>query len=147
MKALTSVPHPRVDERVDDVHHHTDHHHHHGEERHQTLDGDVVASVEVLDQLGPDAGPVEGPLGEHCAGKCQCDLEADHCDHRDQGVAEGVTAYDVALGDAAGPGRFDVVALHRLDDVDPDQADDHSTEQQPEGEAREHMVLEHVGGR
>ena len=33
----------------------------------QALHGDVVAGVEVLDQLVADAGPVEGPFGEHRA--------------------------------------------------------------------------------
>ena len=45
-------------------------------------------------------------------------------DDRHQRVAEGVVAHHLALRDAARLGRLDVVALHGLQDVDPDQPDE-----------------------
>ena len=58
---------------------------------------DVVARVDVLDQLGAQPWPVEGALGEHRPGERERHLQADDRDDRDQRVAERVAAYDGPL--------------------------------------------------
>ncbi len=52
------------------------------EDRDDPLDGDVVALVEVADQLRSDPRPVEGLLGEHRAAEQDRELQAGDGDHR-----------------------------------------------------------------
>ena len=106
-----------------------------GEREHgdDPLDGDVVALVEVADQLGAEPGPVEGLLGDHRAAEQDRELQPGDRDHRDHRVAEGVVEDDPALGDAAGARRLDVVALHRLQQVDAHQPDHHPADHAARG--------------
>jgi hypothetical protein len=54
---------------------------------------------------------------------------------------------DVALGQAPGPRRFDVVALERLEHVDAHEADEDAADHEAERHRREHEVAEHVPER
>src|SRR5262245_59764088 len=57
--AAISVPDPWVDHRVDDVDDQADDDNDKGEERDQPLDPDVVAVVQVGQQLAPQPGPTD----------------------------------------------------------------------------------------
>ena len=122
---------------------------HHGdrEDRDDPLDGDVVALVQVADELRADARPVERLLGEHGAAEQDCELQPGDGDDRDHRVAEGVIDDHPALADAARSRRLDVVALHRLQEVHPDQADQHAADRQAEHEGRERQMLHDVPER
>ena len=125
MKALTrSISSETIDDRD-------------REDGDDALHGDVVALVQVADQLRADPGPVERLLGQHGAAEQDRELQAGDGDDRDHRVAEGVVDDDAALADAAGAGRLDVVALHRLQQVDADQPDQHAADRQAEHQRRQ----------
>src|SRR5688572_33333564 len=75
---LISVPHPRVDEGVDEVDDQRDDDDGQGEDRDDSLNGDVVALVQVADQLGADPRPVERLLGQDGSSQEDRELEARH---------------------------------------------------------------------
>ena len=97
---MSSVPHPRVDPGVDQVDEKADDHHGEGENRDYALDGDVVAVLQVVDQLVADPRPVEGLLGEHRPREQERGLEPGDGDDGDQGVLEGVVDHHVTLAQA-----------------------------------------------
>src|SRR4051794_21637061 len=65
--AAMSVPHPRVDERGDDIHHEVGQGDDDREQHHHALDGDEVAGLHVMHQLEAEPFPLERRLGEHRA--------------------------------------------------------------------------------
>ena len=85
-------------------------------------------------------GQLNVVFGEHRSREQQRHLQADDGDHRDQRIAEGVVAHHLALGDAARLGGLDVVALHRLQDVDPDEPDEDADDQQSQRDRRQDQV-------
>ena len=91
-----------------------------------------------------DPLPLERRLGQHRAAEQRRDLQAHDGDDRDQRVAEGVLAHDPAFGHAAGAGRLDVVRPQRLQQVHPDQPEEHPAGQQAQGDRRQDGVPEDV---
>src|SRR5687767_4304955 len=71
MSVVMSVPHPRVDERRDDVDDEVGERDDHGEQCDDALHGDEVAGLEVLGEHESEALPLEGRLGEHRAAEEQ----------------------------------------------------------------------------
>ncbi len=58
-----------------------------------------------------------------------------------------VVVHDRVLVDPASPGGLDVVVLHRADDVDPDEADEHAGRDETERDRGQDQVLDHVDER
>ena len=90
-------------------------------------------------------GQLKRLLGEHRPREQEGGLQARHSDDGDQGVLESVMDHHVALAQAPGPRRLDVVALHGLDDVDPYQADHHPRDNQAQGDGGEGEVGQQIG--
>ena len=59
----------------------------------------------------PEAGQGEDALGEHDAGQQAGDVHAQHGQHRNQGVAQGVLEQHHRLRQAAGAGGADVILI------------------------------------
>ena len=112
-----------------------------------SLDGGVVAVAEVVEQCRPDPGPVERRLGEHGSRQEQRDREADDRDHRNERVPKRVVVHDRVLVDPAGTGCLDVVVLHRADDVDAHEADEHAGRDETERDRGQDQVLDDVDER
>src|SRR6478609_10346287 len=84
VSATMSVPHPRVDERRDDVDEEVRDRDDHGHEHDDPLHGDEVARLEVLGELEAEPLPLERRLGEHGAREKHRDLETDDGDDGDE---------------------------------------------------------------
>ena len=108
------------------------------------LDGEEVASDEVLGELVAEALPLERRLGEDRAAQQQGDLQAHDGDDRHERVAERVLVHHPPLGHAAGAGRRHVVHAQRLQQVDADEAEEDAAGEQAERDRRQHRVLQHV---
>src|SRR5690606_26296047 len=112
-----SVPHPRIEERSDDVDEEVRDRHDDGDHRHDALHGDEVARGEVLHELESEALPLEGGLGEHRAAEHEGDLQPDDGDDGDEGGLVRMLAHQARLSDAARARGVDVGHVVRADDI------------------------------
>jgi len=69
----------------------------------------VIAVRDGLDGETADARPTKDRLGHDCAGQQRSELQAQHGDDGDHGVAQRVAVDDGALGQAFGAGGADVI--------------------------------------
>src|SRR5690606_3100228 len=114
---VISVPHPRVDERGDDVDDEVRDGHDDGDHDDDPLHGDEVARLQVLGEHEAQALPFEGGLGQHGPGEQHRQLHAHDGDDRDERRAVGVLGHQAVLAHTAGATRGDVLLTERADDV------------------------------
>src|SRR6185295_17196236 len=105
---------PRIDEPIEDVDEEIAEDEAHGDQQHDTLHERVVAGEDRVHHQAADAGQREDVLGDDGAADQRAELEPEHGDHRDQGVAQDVTAHHAPLRQALGARRAHVVLGERL---------------------------------
>jgi hypothetical protein len=85
-----------------------------GDDQHAALQHRIVAAVNRFDQPLADPGPRKNRLGQDGAAQQRSDLEPDHGDDRDQGVAERVHGDDAHRTQALGARGADIVVAQHL---------------------------------
>ena len=109
------------------------------------MDQVVVAVRDGLDREAADAGPGEDGFGDDCAGEQRAELQAQHGDDGDHGVAQGVAVDDGALGQAFGAGGADVVLAELFEHRGAHHAGEDGGERSAHGEGGENEVGERAG--
>src|SRR5690606_35990836 len=122
---VTSVhPHSRVDNAVRDVDEEVDEDVDHRDEENEPDEHGVVTAVDRRADEGADAAEVEHGLGEHRAGQQAAGQQTDRRDHRQQRVAQHVTAAHHTLLESLGLRGPHVVLTQHLQHARPGHADD-----------------------
>ena len=92
-------------------------------------------------------GQAEHGLGDDRAADEQREGEAEHGEHRDQGVAQGVVQDHARLRGALGARRADVVLAQHVEHARAREAQDQRGVDDAEHDRRQHQVMEPVGER
>ena len=107
----------------------------------------VVAVVDVLDELLAEPGQLNVVSVSTAPPSSRANCRPSTVITGTSALRKAWCQVTLRRRDAAGLGGLDVVALHGLEDVDPDQPDEDSADQQAERQGRQHEVLEHVHDR
>ncbi len=102
----------------------------------------VVAVRDGLDGEAADAGPGEDGFRHDCAGEERAELQAEHGDDGDHGVAQGVAVNDCALGQAFGASGTDVVLAELFEHGGADHPGEDGGEGSAHGDRGENQVRE-----
>src|SRR3972149_1090905 len=113
------VANTRVQTRVKDVDDQVDGRDEQGDEYDSALNSREVTVFDALQQVPRDTRPREHRLGEDRAAHQQRELQPDHRDDRDEGVAQGMLAHHHSLAQPLGPGRGHVLAAQDPEDNGP----------------------------
>src|SRR5919197_1369759 len=147
----TSVPDPRVDERVQDVDDQVRADDEHGPEQHGSLDGRQVRVDDRVVGVAPDPRIFEHGLREHGAAEEKADVESRHGDDGRERGAQAVPADDAAFGEPLGARGPDVVLAHHLDEIRPHhpcvKGGERGGEHEPRHEEGEEPLLWVLGQR
>jgi hypothetical protein len=114
MASAVMAGHPRVDEKVGDVHQRVDDPVHERDEERDAHDRRKVDRQRALVRVPTEPGPGEDRLGEDGARQELRVREPGQREGREQRVRERVVPHDTALRHALGPGRPHVVLPQRF---------------------------------
>ncbi len=121
--------------------------HDHRDQHHQVLHDRVIAPADRLDQVAGDAGNVEHGFGDDQAADQERGLDADHGDHRQDGVLQRVVKIHRRFRGALGARGADVVLAQHLQHRG--AGDAHGQRRAAEGdrERRQAIGREHLAQR
>src|SRR5690606_21844425 len=80
----------RIGQPIQDIDAHIDDDDEGGDHQHAALDDRIVALLQAIDQPAPDARPGKDGFGQDRPRPQHADLQADHREHRQQRVAQGM---------------------------------------------------------
>src|SRR5437879_408540 len=115
------VPDARIEDGIERVHRQVDQDDGGDDDEVDALDDRIVALGDRLEEETPEAGQAEDGLDDHGAAEDLRDLDAEHGQHRDEGVLQAVLEHDGPLAQPLGPRGADVVLTQHLEQHSPRQ--------------------------